>query len=53
MQIRILVSSRNSGEAFDLRCILREKVIDFIQSKYPGSLPKFRTETLAEESMLK
>jgi len=45
MQIRILVSARNSGDAFALRTILREKVIAFIQQNYPESLPKFRAET--------
>lgn len=53
MQIRILVSAKNSGDAFDLRCILREKVIDFIQKNYPASLPKFRTEKLDEALPLK
>jgi len=44
MQIRILVSAKNSGDAFDLRCIVRERVIDFVQKNYPASLPKCRTE---------
>lgn len=46
MQIRILVSARNSGDAFALRTIIREKVIAFIQQNYPESLPKFRAEKL-------
>jgi small-conductance mechanosensitive channel len=42
IQIRVLVSSNNSGDAFDLRCILRERLIAFIAKHYPDSLPKHR-----------
>ncbi|GAB2689347.1 mechanosensitive ion channel [Mucilaginibacter koreensis] len=48
MEIRFLMSSKNSSEAFDLRCYIRENLITFIQTNYPHSLPKFRTD--AEES---
>jgi small-conductance mechanosensitive channel len=44
MEIRILVSASNSGRAFDLRCEVREKLIDFIQREYPGALPRTRAE---------
>ncbi len=44
MQIRLLMSARNSPEAWDLRCEVREKMIDFIQKNYPESLPKMRAE---------
>ena len=46
MEVRVLVSARNSGEAFDLRCILREKLIRFLQQNYPESLP-FNRVTLS------
>ena len=39
MQIRILVSSYNSGSLFDLRCLIRENMIRFIMEKYPQCLP--------------
>lgn len=42
MEIRILVSASNSGRTFDLRCEVREKLIDFIQSEYPAALPRMR-----------
>ncbi|HEX2147039.1 MAG TPA: mechanosensitive ion channel family protein [Pseudorhizobium sp.] len=48
MEIRILVSASNAGRAFDLRCEVREKLIDFIQREYPTALPRIRAEgTLA------
>ena len=42
MEIRILVSAKNSPTAWDLRVHIREKMIGFIQEKYPESLPKTR-----------
>ncbi len=44
IQIRMLASAKNSGSAFDLRCMLREKMIAFLQQNYPGSLPRTRME---------
>ncbi len=44
MEVRLLISAVNSGQAFDLRCFLRERMIAFVQEKYPGSLPKNRAE---------
>lgn len=44
IEIRALMSSRNSGEAFDLRCYVRENLIKFINDNYPESLPRTRAE---------
>jgi len=44
MQIRALVDARDSGQAWDLRCYVREKLIDFLQQCYPGCLPRLRGE---------
>jgi small-conductance mechanosensitive channel len=44
MQLRILVSSASSGENFDLRCALREGLIQFIHREHPASLPVLRAE---------
>lgn len=44
MQLRALVDARNSTDAWDLRCLVREKLIDFIQRNYPGGLPRYRGE---------
>ncbi|HZY79051.1 MAG TPA: mechanosensitive ion channel domain-containing protein [Cyclobacteriaceae bacterium] len=45
LELRALMSARNSSDAFDLRCYIREKLISFIKSEYPESLPKTRTES--------
>ncbi|MGH7581699.1 MAG: mechanosensitive ion channel family protein [Gemmatimonadales bacterium] len=44
LQIRALVSASDSSKAWDLRCLVREQLIDFLQQKYPESLPKTRIE---------
>ena len=44
MEVRALVSARNAGDAFSLRCEVREKLIGWLQEAYPGSLPRLRAE---------
>jgi small-conductance mechanosensitive channel len=44
MEVRILASAGASGKAFDLRCEIREKLIDFLQREHPAALPRQRTE---------
>jgi len=42
MELRCLVSSSSSSQSFDLRCLVREKMIEFLQAKYPHALPTLR-----------
>ncbi len=42
VEIRILVSAKDSPTAWDLRVYIREKMIEFIQKNYPESLPRTR-----------
>lgn len=51
IQVRLLVSAKSSGDAWDLRCMIREKMIEFIQKNYPESLPKYRTDKLNAEGV--
>ena len=44
IEVRALMSARNSSEAFDLRCYIRENLLAYVQQEYPGALPKTRTE---------
>lgn len=44
MQLRLLMTAKNSPTAWDLRCFIREKMLVFIQENYPNSLPKTRLE---------
>jgi small-conductance mechanosensitive channel len=43
VELRALLSASDSPKAWELRCYVREKLIEFIQEKYPDSLPKLRT----------
>lgn len=45
MQIRVLCTAATSSLAFDLRCSVREGLIDFMQRDYPQFLPKMRIES--------
>ncbi|MGB5820793.1 MAG: mechanosensitive ion channel domain-containing protein [Saonia sp.] len=42
MEIRASFSVKNATNAWDLRCFVREELVAFIQTNYPGSLPKLR-----------
>ncbi len=44
MEIRILVSAADSGTAFDLRCAIREGMINFFQKNHPEHFPRLRAE---------
>lgn len=44
MELRALVSAASSSIAWDLRCLVREKLVDFLQKNYPESLPRARAE---------
>lgn len=44
MELRCLVSSADSGRNFDLRCLVREKMIEFVRDNYPHALPTLRME---------
>jgi small-conductance mechanosensitive channel len=43
MQLRILVSARDSGAAFDLRCKVREGLIAWMAANHAEALPRLRT----------
>lgn len=42
IELRCLMSAKDSPSAFDLRCLVREKMINFIQEHYSHALPKTR-----------
>lgn len=42
LELRALVSAADASSAWDLRCEVREKLVDFIQKTYPDGLPKLR-----------
>lgn len=44
--VRLLVSARNSGDLFDLRCAVRERMIDFLNAHHPEALPRMRASVV-------
>lgn len=44
IELRALMSAPNGPKAWDLRCHVREKLIEFLQREYPQSLPRVRAE---------
>jgi hypothetical protein len=44
MELRALMSAPDSSASWDLRCYVREKMITFLQERYPESLPRVRAE---------
>ena len=44
MQVRALVSASNASKTWDLRCRVREALIDFLQRQEPDALPRIRAE---------
>lgn len=46
IEVRVLVSARDAGAAFDLRCEVREKLIAFLRDECPSALPRSRNESI-------
>jgi small-conductance mechanosensitive channel len=49
IELRALMSANSAGQAFDLRCEVREKLIDFLQREHPEALPTSRQINLRED----
>ena len=48
IEVRALVSSTDPGKAFDLRCDVREGLIEFLRRNHPESLPKVRNVDVSD-----
>ena len=44
IELRVLCSANNAAETWDLRCYVREKLIEFMRQRFPDSLPQKRIE---------
>ncbi|HTT49154.1 MAG TPA: mechanosensitive ion channel domain-containing protein [Pseudolabrys sp.] len=49
IELRCLMSARSAGQAFDLRCEVREKLVDFLQKHHPEALPRQRSEVAVSD----
>jgi small-conductance mechanosensitive channel len=50
MEMRALMSAPGSSQAWDLRCYVREKLVQFMQERYPQCLPRARAEVAGQNS---
>jgi small-conductance mechanosensitive channel len=50
IELRALLSADSASALWDLRCDVREKLIDFLQREYPSALPRRRYEATASAS---
>lgn len=46
MTVRVIVTARNSGDAFNLRCQVREGVLTYLRENQPDALPHRREVSL-------
>ena len=53
MELRALMSAPDGSSAWDLRCLVREQLVHFLQERYPASLPKVRAELAQGPAMEK
>lgn len=44
MQLRLLASVRSAGDSWDLRCLLRERLLSWLVREHPECLPRTRWE---------
>ena len=44
LQLRALMSARDSSSSWNLQCKVREELISFLQAKHPYALPRIRTD---------
>jgi small-conductance mechanosensitive channel len=50
IEVRIIAGAFSGSAAWDLRCELREKLIDFLQQEHPSALPRRRQEAVAQQA---
>lgn len=50
VRIRILVTARDAPTLFDLRCYVRERMIDWLQRENEAGLPRHRVESVKRAS---
>ncbi len=51
IELRALVSANNASATWDLRCEVREKLVEFLQREYPSALPRRRYEAAENAEM--
>ena len=45
IRLRALVSAHDAGTLWDLRCLVRERLVTWVWENHPGALPRLRADT--------
>jgi hypothetical protein len=48
MEVRCLMSAKDASTAFDLQCIVREEMMEWVKVKYPAAFPNMRYRMVPE-----
>ena len=51
VQARVVVSARNSGELWDLRCLIREDLVNFLRAEHPYAVLTKRMLMTTEDAL--
>jgi small-conductance mechanosensitive channel len=46
LELRIVASAADAPRAWDLRCHIRERLVDYLVTHHPGALPRVRDEVI-------
>jgi hypothetical protein len=46
LELRIVASAADAPRAWDLRCLIRERLVDDLVRNQPGALPRFRDDVI-------
>lgn len=52
MEVRAIMSAANSGDAWELRCLVREKMLAWLKAEHPSALPRTRVDIEDEPGRL-
>jgi small-conductance mechanosensitive channel len=48
VELRALMSASDSSKAWDLRCLVRERLLEYVREHYPEGLPRMRAEIIGK-----
>jgi small-conductance mechanosensitive channel len=48
MEVRCLMSAKDASTAFDLQCIVREEMMEWVKEKWPEAFPNMRYRAVGE-----
>ncbi|WP_120003984.1 mechanosensitive ion channel family protein [Nesterenkonia muleiensis] len=51
VQARVVVSARNSGELWDLRCLIREDLVNYLRTEHPYAVMTQRMMITSQEAL--